>query len=72
MTVKAQFPDEQAADGSFERQEDAFRDWVSADGSSGYPRRKPAAITSTSRLPVRGRAARSSFASSKGSKMRSG
>jgi glutathionyl-hydroquinone reductase len=37
MTVKAQFPDEQAVDGSFERQADAFRDWVSADGSSEYP-----------------------------------
>jgi len=37
MTVKAQFPHEQAADGSFERQEDAFRDGVTADGSSGYP-----------------------------------
>lgn len=37
MTVKAQFPDEQVADGSFDRQEDAFRDWVTADGSSGYP-----------------------------------
>ncbi|HEX3670315.1 MAG TPA: glutathione S-transferase family protein [Candidatus Cybelea sp.] len=37
MTIKAQFPDEQAADGSFERQEDAFRDWVRADGSSEYP-----------------------------------
>jgi putative glutathione S-transferase len=34
---KAQFPQEQAADGSFKRQEDAFRDWVTADGSSGYP-----------------------------------
>lgn len=33
---KAQFPQEQAADGSFKRQEDAFRDWVTADGSSGY------------------------------------
>jgi|HubBroStandDraft_5_1064220.scaffolds.fasta_scaffold00463_13 putative glutathione S-transferase len=37
MAVKAQFPDEQAADGSFKRQEDAFRDWVTADGSSVYP-----------------------------------
>ena len=33
----SQFPDEQADDGSFERQEDAFRDWVSADGSTEYP-----------------------------------
>ncbi len=37
MTVKAQFPNEQAADGSFKRQEDAFRDWVTADGRSKYP-----------------------------------
>jgi putative glutathione S-transferase len=37
MTAKAQFPREQSSDGSFERQEDAFRDWVTADGSSGYP-----------------------------------
>jgi putative glutathione S-transferase len=36
---KAQFPKEQAGDGSFKRQEDAFRDWVTADGSSGYPAR---------------------------------
>jgi len=28
---------EQAADGRFVRQEDAFRDWVSADGHTGYP-----------------------------------
>jgi putative glutathione S-transferase len=33
----AQFPDEQSDDGDFERQEDAFRDWVSADGSTPYP-----------------------------------
>lgn len=31
-----QFPDETSADGEFERQEDAFRDWVSADGSTPY------------------------------------
>ncbi len=37
MTIKAQFPEEQTTDGSFERQEDAFRDWVRADGSSEYP-----------------------------------
>ncbi|MBV9233439.1 MAG: glutathione S-transferase family protein [Candidatus Eremiobacteraeota bacterium] len=37
MTAKPQFPQEQAHDGSFKRQEDAFRDWVTADGSSGYP-----------------------------------
>lgn len=28
---------ERRADGTFERQEDAFRDWVTRDGSSGYP-----------------------------------
>ena len=36
MTVKAQFPDE-SVDGRFVRQGDAFRDWVTADGSSGFP-----------------------------------
>jgi putative glutathione S-transferase len=34
---KAQFPKEQASDGTFKRQADAFREWVTADGSSGYP-----------------------------------
>jgi putative glutathione S-transferase len=33
----AQFPDEANADGAFVRQGDAFRDWVTADGSSGLP-----------------------------------
>src|SRR5579863_1874620 len=37
MEINAQFPDEQSQDGSFVRQEDAFRQWVTADGSSGYP-----------------------------------
>ena len=37
MPAKPQFPHEQAHDGSFKRQEDAFRDWVTADGSSRYP-----------------------------------
>lgn len=37
MAIKAQFPDEQTQDGSFQRQEDAFRGWVSADGSSSHP-----------------------------------
>jgi glutathionyl-hydroquinone reductase len=32
----AQFPDEQV-DGAFTRQEDAFTNWVTADGSSGFP-----------------------------------
>lgn len=37
MSPNAQFPDEQSKDGNFERQEDAFRDWVRADGSTDYP-----------------------------------
>src|ERR1700753_29280 len=37
MATEAQFAAEQSDTGEFERQEDAFRDWVSADGSSGYP-----------------------------------
>src|SRR5688572_23583278 len=36
MSVKAQFPEEQSPEGDFERQEDAFRDFVTADGSSPY------------------------------------
>jgi putative glutathione S-transferase len=39
MAAKAQFPDEQSAEGEFKRQEDAFRAWVSADGSTPYPAR---------------------------------
>jgi len=34
---KAQFPHEQGAEGNFARQADAFRDWVSADGHTGFP-----------------------------------
>src|SRR5215204_6378491 len=34
---KAQFPHEHSVEGEFERQDDAFREVVSADGSSGYP-----------------------------------
>lgn len=37
MSASAQFPDEQSDDGNFERQEDAFRDWVRADASADYP-----------------------------------
>ena len=37
MAVKAQFPDEHGDDGSWVRQGDHFRDWVTADGHSGYP-----------------------------------
>jgi glutathionyl-hydroquinone reductase len=35
--ASAQFPDEQSDTGEFERQDDAFRDWVTSDGSSRYP-----------------------------------
>ncbi len=35
--MKAQFPEEQSSSGEFERQEDAFRDFVSSDGSTPYP-----------------------------------
>jgi len=35
--MKAQFPDEQTVDGEFERQEDAFRQWITDDGSSPFP-----------------------------------
>ncbi len=37
IRAQAQFPDEQSEDGHFVRQQDAFRDWVRADGSSRYP-----------------------------------
>jgi glutathionyl-hydroquinone reductase len=33
---KAQFPDEQSEEGQFLRQPDAFHEWVTADGSSGF------------------------------------
>jgi putative glutathione S-transferase len=35
--MKAQFPDEQTKSGEFQRQPDAFREWVSNDGSTAYP-----------------------------------
>src|SRR5437764_2729708 len=35
--MKAQFPEEQTKSGEFERQPDAFREWVSNDGSTSYP-----------------------------------
>src|SRR6201982_2629350 len=35
--ASAQFPDEQSDTGVFERQDDAFRDWVTSDGTSRYP-----------------------------------
>ncbi len=34
---KAEFPDEQSDDGSFERQDDAFTDWVKDDPSAEFP-----------------------------------
>lgn len=37
MPANGQFPDEQSEDGNFERQEDAFRDWVQPDASAPYP-----------------------------------
>lgn len=37
MTGQPQFPNEQTDAGEFKRQDDAFREWVTADGSSGYP-----------------------------------
>ena len=36
MSAKAQFPKEQSEEGEFERQEDAFREFVSANGSTPY------------------------------------
>src|SRR3954465_1427092 len=35
--MTAQFPEEQSAEGEFGRQEDAFRDLISTDGSTPYP-----------------------------------
>jgi putative glutathione S-transferase len=35
--MKSQFPDEQTKSGEFQRQPDAFREWVSNDGSTSYP-----------------------------------
>ncbi|HET9522961.1 MAG TPA: glutathione S-transferase family protein [Terrimicrobiaceae bacterium] len=37
MPIKAQFPNEHSDEGEFERQEDAFRELVSTDGSTPYP-----------------------------------
>lgn len=37
MSAKPQFAKEQSEEGEFKRQEDAFRDWVSSDGSTKYP-----------------------------------
>ncbi|MGI9113968.1 MAG: glutathione S-transferase family protein [Chthoniobacterales bacterium] len=35
--MQAPFPSEQSAAGEFERQEDAFRDWITNDNSTNYP-----------------------------------
>jgi glutathionyl-hydroquinone reductase len=35
--MTAQFPSEQSDTGEFQRQEDAFREWISTDGSTQYP-----------------------------------
>jgi putative glutathione S-transferase len=35
--MTAQFPSEQSESGEFQRQEDAFREWISDDGSTPYP-----------------------------------
>jgi glutathionyl-hydroquinone reductase len=37
MTVQPQFPDEQTGAGEFQRQPDAFRQHITANGSSGFP-----------------------------------
>ena len=37
MSSPGQFPEEQSADGEFKRQEDSFRDWIRADGSTAFP-----------------------------------
>ena len=37
MGIKAQFPEEASEEGEFVRQEDAFRDFVTADSSGPYP-----------------------------------
>ena len=37
LMMKPQFEKEQSAAGEFQRQEDAFRSWISTDGSTPYP-----------------------------------
>jgi putative glutathione S-transferase len=37
MSRQPQFPDEHTSEGAFRRQGDAFREWVTEDGSSGFP-----------------------------------
>jgi glutathionyl-hydroquinone reductase len=36
MSKTGQFPAEQSAEGEFQRQEDSFREWIRADGSTPY------------------------------------
>src|SRR6185369_16236443 len=38
--MKAQFPDENTASGDFQRQKDAFREWITNDGSTQYAAEK--------------------------------
>ena len=38
--TQAQFPDEQTADGEYDRQDDEFLEWVTDDGSSDFPAAK--------------------------------
>jgi len=40
MPEQAQLPKEQTEEGEFKRQADTFRNWVTADGRSGYPAAK--------------------------------
>ena len=50
--MAAQFPDEQTDEGDFERQEDAFRNWVSDDPQAAHPvfyRMHPESFTASSR-----------------------
>lgn len=52
MPSKAQFAAEQSHSGEFERQEDAFHDWISADGSTSYPAVADRYHLRLARLPV--------------------
>ena len=56
MNPTTQFLKEPSAEGEFERQEDAFREVVTSDGSSPIPL-PPAGIISTFRWRVPGQAA---------------
>ena len=58
--TQGQFPNEQTIDGQYDRQEDAFRDWVTDDGNSRYPEKKDAIIC-MSHGPALGHIARSLF-----------